>query len=112
MKQEEGSAFWTRVLPVQLFDSLLGQPQQRFVLRQRFFDGVAKISEQTEVEVVIPICQEADFQCLDQVLDVLSAREHRRNHHQSSNSWGILGKIHARQRARRRQQRRQPVHQG
>ena len=98
------SAFGLRYFSFNSSNSLLGQPQKRFVLRQRFFDGVAEISQQTEVEVVIPICQEADFQRLDQVLDVLSAGEHRRDHDQGARfRRDSSGKVHSRQQVRRRQ---------
>ena len=113
MKEEENVAFRTPVLFIQLFDSLPGQPQQRFVLRQRFFERVSKIGQQAEVEMVVPICQETDFQRIDQILDVLRACEHSRDYHQSTRFLrDPFGEVHSRQRMRRRQQRGQPVHHG
>ena len=113
MKQEEGIAVRTPVLLVKVLNSLLGQPQQRPVLRQRFLDGVANISEQSKVEVVIPIRQKADLQCLDQILDISVARDHRWDHHQGPQFLrDPFGEVHSRQRPRRQQQRRHPVNQG
>ena len=43
---------------------------------------IAKIGQQAEVQVVVAIGQEPDFQRLDQVLDALRAREHGRDHDQ------------------------------
>ena len=106
------SSFRTPVLFIELFDSLPGQPQQRFVLRQRFFERVSKVGQQAEVQMVVPICQETDFQRIDQILDVLNAREHSRDYHQSARfRRNPFGEVHSRQRMRRRQQRGQPVHQ-
>ena len=36
------------------------------------------------MQVLVPIGQEPDFQRLDQILDVLRAGEHRRDHDQSA----------------------------
>jgi hypothetical protein len=66
MKEEENIAFAAPVLFIQLFDALPGQIHQQLVLWQRFYGCVPKISEQTEVQVLIPICQEPDFQRFDQ----------------------------------------------
>ena len=64
------------------------------------------------MQVVVPVCQEPDFQGLDQVLDVAGAREHRRDHHQGARfRWDSFGEVHSRQRPWRRQQGGQPVHQ-
>ncbi len=84
MKEEENIAFDAPVLFIQLFDALPGQIDQRLVLRQRFGGRIPKISEQAEVQVLIPICQEPDFQRLDQSRDVLRAREHSRDHHEGA----------------------------
>ena len=113
MKQEENIAFGVPVLFIQRFDSLPGQPQERLVLRQGFCVRIAKISQQAEVQVLVPICQEPDFKRLDQTRDVLRAREHSRHHHEGPRFRGNSGgKVQARQWLRRHQQRRQPVHQG
>ena len=65
------------------------------------------------MQIVVPICQEPDFQRIDQILDVLSACEHSRDHHQSTRfRRDPFGEVHSRQRMRRRQQRGQPVHHG
>ncbi len=71
MKEEKRVAFCIRVLFIQLFDPLPGQPQQRLVLRNRFLERIPEIRQQAEVQVVVPIGQEPDFQRLDQILDVL-----------------------------------------
>ena len=113
MEKEEGIASGTTVLGIQLFDPLPGKPQQRFVLRQRFLLGVSKIGQQAEVQVIVPICQEPHFKRLDQILYILRAHEHRRNHDQRAEfRRDPFGEVHARQRMGCRQQRRQPIHQG
>jgi hypothetical protein len=64
------------------------------------------------VQVVIPICQEPDFQGLDQVLDVAEAREHRRDHHQGARfRRNSFGEVHSRKWMRFHKQRGEPVHQ-
>ena len=64
------------------------------------------------MQVRISISQEPDFERLDQILDVASIGEHGRNHHQCARLGSNAGgEIHSRQRVRRHQQRRQPVHQ-
>ncbi len=112
MEKEEGIASGMTVLGIQLFDPLPGKPQQRFVLSQRFLLCVSKIGQQAEVQVSVPICQEPHFKRLDQVLYILRAYEHRRNHGQRAEfRWDPFGEVHAWQRMGCRQQRRQPIHQ-
>ena len=104
MEKEEGIAFCTPVLFIQLFDPLPGQPQQRLVLRKGFLPCVPEIRQQTEVQVLVPIRQKPNFQRLDQILDVLRAREHRRDHGQGAQfRRNSSDKVHSRQQMRRRQ---------
>jgi hypothetical protein len=70
MKEEERIAVAAPVLFIQRFDALPGQVHQRLVLRQRLCGSIPKISEQAEVQVLTPICEEPDFQRLDQSRDV------------------------------------------
>ena len=87
-----------------------GQPQQRHRPPAASPRAHPKIGQQAEVQMLVPIGQEADFQRFDQSLDVLRAREHRRHHHQGTGfGRNSFGKIHPRQRLRPYQQRRQPV---
>src|SRR4030042_5596461 len=112
-QKEESIAFSSPVFYIQLFDFFPYQPQQRFVLRNRFLVRVLKISQQAEVQVVVLICKEPDFKRLDQILDILSAYEHSRDHDQSTQfRRNSHGEVHSRQHTRRRQQSHQPVHQG
>ena len=102
-----------RVLFIQLFDALPGQIHQQLVLRLRLFGRIPKISEQAEVQVLVPICQEPDFQRFHQSRDVLRAREHSRDHHEGAKfPRNSFGEVQARQRLWPHQQRRQPVYQG
>ena len=111
MEKEENIVFSTPVLSIQLFDFLSGQQQKRFVLRYRFLTRIQKISQQTEVQILILVGQKPDFNRLNQVLNVLSAREHRRDHGQSTRfRRNSFGEVHFRQGLRRGQQRSQPVH--
>ena len=101
MKEEECVAFYAPIFFIQLLDSLLGQPQQCPVLRHCFRVCVPEISQQTEVQVLVPICQKTNFKRLDQVLDVFSAREHGRDHHQCSRfRRNSFTKVHSRQHVR------------
>ena len=112
VEKEERGARRVPVLVVQLLDPLPGQPQQLPVLRDRFLVRIQEIRQQAEVQVVIPIRQEPDFQGLDQGLDVAGAREHRRDHHQGARfRRDPFGEVHSRQRMRLHQQRGEPVHQ-
>ncbi len=112
MKQKENVPFPTRVFPVQLFDSSPNELEKRFVLRKRFFGGVAKIRKQSEVETVVPIRQETNLHRLDQFLDVLRPCKHRRDHDQSPESGrNSPGEIHARQGTGRHRQCHQQVRQ-
>jgi len=70
VEKEESIAFCAPVLFIQLFDPLPGQLQQRLVFRSRLLVRVPEISQQAEVQVLVPVCEEPDFQRLDQVLDV------------------------------------------
>ena len=112
MKKEERIALCIPVLLIQFFDSLPGEQQERFVLRQYFLRRVRKIGQQPEVQVFIAICQKPDFHRLDQIFDVGSTREERWDHHQGARFLrNSFGEIHPRQRMRRHQQCSQPVHQ-
>ncbi len=73
MEKEEHVAMSIPVLFIELFDPFPGKLHQRLVLGQRFLAGVGKISQQAEVQVIVTICQEPDFERLDQILNVLSA---------------------------------------
>ena len=113
MKKEKNVIIRSTIFCVQRLDFRLGQPQQRLVLGERFFLRVQKISQQPEIQIVVPISQKAHFQCLDQVVDILRTGEHRRNHDQRARlRRNAGGKIHARQRMRAHQQGHQPIHQG
>jgi len=97
MKEKEHIALCTSVLFIQFNDSFLGQPQQRLVLRNRFLGRVSKISQQAKVQVFITICQKPNFKRLDQILDVLSAHKHSRDHHESSRfRRNSFGEVHSR----------------
>src|SRR5438128_809400 len=61
MKKKERIAFGSRVLLVQLVDAILGKPQQRLIFRKCFIERISKIRQQAEVEILVPIGQEADF---------------------------------------------------
>ena len=84
MEKEKCAISSVAVFFVEFFDPAPGQLQQRFVFRQRFLRRVSKVSQQTEVQVGDPICEEPDFQGFGQILDVLSAAEHRRHYCQSA----------------------------
>ena len=112
MKQEEAIPPRARVPGVQPLDAPARQPQERPVVRERFRRRVTKIRQQAEVQVVVPVRQEPDFQRLDQAFDALRAGQHGRNHHQSARfRRNPSGEIQSRQQVRRHQQRRPPVHQ-
>ena len=82
-----------------------------FVVGKRFRGRVRKVGQQAEMQVVVAIGEEADLQRLDQELDVLGAGEERRNHHQRAHlRRQAAGEVHPRQRVRRHQQCRHPVH--
>ncbi|MFI5293842.1 MAG: hypothetical protein ACHQ0Y_02315 [Thermodesulfovibrionales bacterium] len=112
MKKEERIASSGTVLFIQLLNSLPGKQRQRFVLRQCFICRILKICQQAEVQVLIPICEKPDFQRLYQVLDVLSAYEHGRDHGKGTRlRRDPFGVVHSRQLMRGHQQRSQPVNQ-
>ena len=48
---------------------------------------IAKISQQAEVKVIVPISQESNLQRLDQIFDGLVVAEHCRNDHQRARFW-------------------------
>ena len=81
MKKKERVAIYAPVFFIQFPDSRLSQLQQRIVFRQRFRACILKIGQQAEAQVVVTVGQEPDFQRFDQIFDVLSTAEHRRNHH-------------------------------
>ena len=86
---------------------------QRAVFGKRLLAGVEQVGEQTEMQAVVAIGQEAHFQRLDQFIDVVRTGEHGRHHHQRAPLRRNAGReVHARQRVRGRQQRGQPIHQG
>jgi len=70
MEQEKGRTIRTAIFFVKFINPLTGQLRQRFILRLRFFGCVTEIGQQGKVDVVTPVCQEADFQRFDQFLDV------------------------------------------
>ena len=114
VKQEKSiafdAAFGIPVLFIQLLDPVARQQQQRLVLRQRFVLRVAKIGQQAKLQALIPVRQEPDFKRLDQMLDVLRACEHGRNHNQrAAVRRNAPGKVQARQLPGRRQQGRHPI---
>ena len=87
---------------VQRLDACLRQLQQRPILCQHFFVRIAKIGQQAEIQIAVPIRQKAHFQRLDQVVDVLGIGEHRRYDDQRPRLRGNpCGEIHAWQRLRR-----------
>ena len=106
-----GPAF--AVLAVERLDGEARAFDQRAILGKRLLAGVEQVGEQTEMQAVVAIGQEAHFQRLDQLIDVVRTGEHGRHHHQRAPLRRNAGrKVHARQRVRRRQQRGQPIHQG
>ena len=62
------------VLFVQRRDPDFGKLQQQRVFGKCLLRCIAKIGEQTKVQVFIPIGQEPDLQCLDQFLDGVRTR--------------------------------------
>ena len=99
------------VLPVQPVDPLSGHRQQRSVARQRFLGRVLVIGQQREMQVGVPIGQEAHFEGLDQAFDVCDTCQHRRNHDQRARlRRKPVREVHSRQCPRRDQEHRQPVH--
>ena len=112
VKQEEDADRFTAVLQVQRFNSLHRTLQQRLILRQCFERRIAKIGEQSEVQVGIAIGEEAYFQRFRQVVHILHARKQGGHHHQRAR-WrrDAGGKIHPRQWMRKGQQSRQPIDQ-
>ena len=111
MKKEERVALCAPVLVVQLFDPLPGQPHQLLVPGDRLLARIQEIRQQAEVQVLIPIRKEPDFQGFDQGLDAAGAREHRRDHHQGARfRRNPFGEVHSRQRIRFHEQRGDPVH--
>ncbi len=113
MEEEEGAAVSVPVLLVQLLDLLPREPEERLVLRKRLLARVREVRQQAEVQMLVPIRQEPDLQRLDQILDVLRARDHRRDHDERARFRGNpRGEVHSRQQVRPGEQRGQPVHQG
>ena len=99
------------VLRVQALDAIAGELEQGFVLGQRLGGRIREVGQQAEVQVVVPVGEEADFQRLDQALDVRRASQHRRHDHQRPRLRRQTPlKGHSRQRAGRDEQRRKPVH--
>ncbi len=58
----------TAIFRVQLADLRPGQLQQQPVVGHRFLPSVAEIGQQAEMQALIAIRQEADFQRLGQIL--------------------------------------------
>ena len=50
--------------------------------RQHFLVRVRKVGQQAEMQIAVPIGEEANFERLDQIVDVSGAGEHGRDHHQ------------------------------
>ena len=104
MEEEERVALRAAVGFIQPFDPLPGQPQQRLVLWHHLGVGVPEVGQQAEVQILVSIGQEANFQRLDQLLNVWSAGEHRWDHDQGARfRWNPAGKVQARQRLQDRQ---------
>ena len=81
------------------------------VAGQRFLGRVLVIGQQREMQVVVPIGQEAHFEGLDQAFDVCDTCQHRRNHDQRARlRRKPVREVHSRQCPRRDQEHRQPVH--
>jgi hypothetical protein len=100
-----------RVLLVERVDALLRGLQKTLVVGHRLRGGIREVGQQAVVQVRVSIGEVADFQRLDQVLDVVDARDHRRHHDQRARCRRDPARIiHARQRMRRHDQHRQPVH--
>ena len=113
MQQEEAIlATCVGVFRVEFRNALFRQLQQGRVIRQDLLRSVEEIGEQGKVDVRTAVCEEADLQRLDQALHPRGAAQHRRYYNKSARmQWKAFGVIHARQRVRRDQQGRCPVHQ-
>jgi hypothetical protein len=86
--------------------------EQRFVVRQRLLGGVGKIRQQRKEQVGVAVAEIADLHRFEQVVDVLRlAQQGGDDHHGAVAVRYSLGKIHARQGARRQDERDQQVHQ-
>ncbi len=112
MKQKEKSLVRGWIFMVQHLDTGYRPLKQYLILGQNLLRRVAKIRQQGEVQVLIPIREMMDFQSLDQAINPGQAREHGGNHHHSPAIGRDAGRIiQAREQAGFHQQRGQPVHQ-
>ena len=99
MKQEKNIAGRAAVLFVQRLYALPGQQQERFVPGRFLLGGVTEVGKQAKPQVVVPVCQEPDFQGIGEMSDMFGARQHGRDHDQSGRfGRNPLGEVHSRQR--------------
>ena len=58
--------------------------EQRRVPRHRFGGRIRQVGQQAEAQVRVAIGEEADFEGLDELVDVAGAGDHRGNDHQGA----------------------------
>ena len=107
MEQEE---MFAGVFGVKRFDPGSRLLQQVIVAGGMFFGSVGKIGQQREVEIVVPVGQESNFQRLHEFVDLPGVGDDRGDRHDRA----VLrrdsrGKIHPRQDARTHQQHDRPI---
>ena len=79
------SAVLAAVLLIQRLDSCSGRAVPTDASPgSRFLGGILKIGQETEMQVLVPISEESDFEGFKQVVDAPRMLEERRNHHQRS----------------------------
>ena len=111
MKQEKQVLPDGRVFAVQLFDSGPRPLQQQIVSRQGLGGCVAKICQQGEVKMLIPVGKMMNLQCLDEAIHAIQTGEHGGNgHDRAAVRRDAGGKIQSWKRVGLQQQRGEPVH--
>jgi hypothetical protein len=82
MEQEEAIGIVAGVVLVERLDASLRQPQQRVVAGQGLAVRIGEVGEQGEMQMFVAVAEEAHFQRLDQILDILRAGEQAGDRHQ------------------------------
>ncbi|HRM67998.1 MAG TPA: hypothetical protein PLO71_01085, partial [Thauera phenylacetica] len=117
MEEEEDVAFGAgsaiTIFAIERRDRKACALDQRSIGRQGLLARVEQVGEQAKMQTAVAIGQEADFERLDEFIDVVGTGEQGRHHHQRAPlRRDARGEVHARQRVRRRHQSGEPVHQG
>ena len=84
MKEKKCLAVLAVVFGIERFDACSGQHHQLLVTWDCCLRGILEIREKREVQVLVSIGEESDFERLDEVIDALGALEERGDDDQRS----------------------------